>query len=347
MRRSPRRSNAARVLGQPRAAGFINAILRRCQREHAQLLRADRSRHRAAHRASALARRCAADGLGRASRGDSRCQQSASAVLDARESAPRQRLRLSSATCGAAASRWPHSMFDDEALLLDARHGCRASCRGSPTAMVSVQDAAAQLGSAICSRRGAGERMLDACAAPGGKTGHLLELQPELAELVAVDVSPERLTRVAREPAAARIVSATLVAGDAAEPADWWDGAAVRPHPARCAVLGDRRDPPPSGHQVAAPARGHRGARGAAVAAVAGVVAVACAGRPAGLCELLGAAGGDRGGRRGISGDSRRRATSRPRHSRTLDAIGRDTPAARACGSPRGQPAWTAFIMLA
>ena len=87
---------------------------------------------------------------------------------------------------------------------------------------MSVQDAAAQLGARLVAPR-AGERVLDACAAPGGKTGHLLELQPELAQLVAVDVSSERLTRIADNLRDLGL-SATLVAGDAGEPAAWWDG---------------------------------------------------------------------------------------------------------------------------
>jgi 16S rRNA (cytosine967-C5)-methyltransferase len=69
--------------------------------------------------------------------------------------------------------------------------------------------------------------VLDACAAPGGKTGHLLELQAELAQLVAVDVSPERLPRIADNLRRLGL-SATLVSGDAGEPAGWWDGRAFQ-----------------------------------------------------------------------------------------------------------------------
>ncbi|NPU90509.1 MAG: 16S rRNA (cytosine(967)-C(5))-methyltransferase RsmB [Gammaproteobacteria bacterium] len=60
---------------------------------------------------------------------------------------------------------------------------------------VSVQDEAAQL-SAFLLNPQPGERVLDACAAPGGKTGHLLELQPHLGELVALDADAKRLQRV-------------------------------------------------------------------------------------------------------------------------------------------------------
>lgn len=60
---------------------------------------------------------------------------------------------------------------------------------------VSVQDAAAQLACEFLAPV-AGERLLDACAAPGGKTCHLLERAPDIAELVAADISKARLARV-------------------------------------------------------------------------------------------------------------------------------------------------------
>ena len=60
---------------------------------------------------------------------------------------------------------------------------------------VSVQDEAAQL-SALLLDPQPGERILDACAAPGGKTGHMLERQPDLAEVVALDMDAQRLVRV-------------------------------------------------------------------------------------------------------------------------------------------------------
>ena len=87
---------------------------------------------------------------------------------------------------------------------------------------VSVQDAAAQLAAPWLLSAG-GERILDACAAPGGKTAHLLELSPPGSVLSAVDVDPDRL-EIARENLARLGLRASLVCGDAASPADWWDG---------------------------------------------------------------------------------------------------------------------------
>lgn len=87
---------------------------------------------------------------------------------------------------------------------------------------VSVQDTAAQLASGLLDVR-AGQRVLDVCAAPGGKTAHILEQQPQLQELVAVDIDASRMQRV-NENLQRLGLSATLVVGDAAHPQDWWDG---------------------------------------------------------------------------------------------------------------------------
>lgn len=211
---------AARPLGHARAAGFINAILRRCQREHTQLAaQVDRDvAIRTAHP------RWLVDAL------TNDWGEQAAAILDANNLRPpfwvRVNRRRSSgaqyrARLGASGIAVADSMFDVEALLLaDAMDV--ADLPGFAEGEVSIQDAAAQLGARLLEAR-AGDRVLDACAAPGGKTGHLLELQPELAELVAVDVSPERLTRIADNLRRLGL-SATLAAGDAGEPAAWWDG---------------------------------------------------------------------------------------------------------------------------
>jgi len=86
----------------------------------------------------------------------------------------------------------------------------------------SVQDEAAQLCADILAPR-AGDRALDACSAPGGKTCHLLEHQPALGELVALDVDAGRLARVADNLRRLEL-DATLKVADAADTAQWWDG---------------------------------------------------------------------------------------------------------------------------
>lgn len=87
---------------------------------------------------------------------------------------------------------------------------------------VSVQDIAAQLAAALLDPQ-PGERILDACAAPGGKTAHLLEYQPKLAELVAMDSDAQRMVRV-RDNLQRLQLSAHLVVADAAELQGEWDG---------------------------------------------------------------------------------------------------------------------------
>jgi len=83
----------------------------------------------------------------------------------------------------------------------------------------SVQDAAAQLAAPLLGVAD-GMRVLDACAAPGGKTTHLAELAT--LDLTAVDVDNDRLARVAENLARLRL-SAQLIAGDASQPGTWWD----------------------------------------------------------------------------------------------------------------------------
>ena len=65
--------------------------------------------------------------------------------------------------------------------------------------------------------------MLDACAAPGGKTAHILESQPDLAMVTAVDIEPRRLTRI-EENLSRLSLHASQIAGDVAAPSAWWDG---------------------------------------------------------------------------------------------------------------------------
>lgn len=87
---------------------------------------------------------------------------------------------------------------------------------------VSVQDAGAQR-AAHCLDLADGQRVLDACAAPGGKSAHILELAG--VELTAVDADAERAARIA--PALQRLgLDAEVIVGDSAQPDAWWDGRA-------------------------------------------------------------------------------------------------------------------------
>lgn len=215
---------AARILKQPRASGFINAILRRCQREQAQLLpQIDRDiAVRTAH-PRWLVEKLRKD-----------WGTLADEILDANNRRPpfwirvnrlrvtpaNYREQLQASQIGVAAS-----MFEDTALRLDRAMDV-SELPGFDAGLTSVQDAAAQLAGHLLDPQ-PGEHILDACAAPGGKTGHLLELAPRLAALTAIDVSPERLTRVTQNLQRLSVgsnVRTQVLAADAAEPAGWWDG---------------------------------------------------------------------------------------------------------------------------
>jgi len=92
---------------------------------------------------------------------------------------------------------------------------------GFADGLVSVQDAAAQLAAPLL-ELAPGQRVLDACAAPGGKSCHILECEPRV-QLLALDSDAQRLTRV-RDTLQRLHLVAELRQGDAGQPNAWWDG---------------------------------------------------------------------------------------------------------------------------
>jgi 16S rRNA (cytosine967-C5)-methyltransferase len=126
------------------------------------------------------------------------------------------------AALGLAAQLLPDEALGGQAVIL-AEPRPVAQVPGFAEGEVSVQDAAAQRAAPLLLGGGlpCGARVLDACAAPGGKTAHLLELA-EL-DLLALDADPLRLARVQENLNRLRL-AATLRAGDARQPASWWDG---------------------------------------------------------------------------------------------------------------------------
>ncbi|BCL76413.1 ribosomal RNA small subunit methyltransferase B [Jeongeupia sp. HS-3] len=109
--------------------------------------------------------------------------------------------------------------LDDTAILIHHPVGID-KLPGFFDGRVSVQDWGAQHAARLLDVHD-GMRVLDACAAPGGKTGHLLELAD--LQLTAIDVDGQRLSRV--DDNLKRLgLKATLKAGDAAVPKIWWDG---------------------------------------------------------------------------------------------------------------------------
>ena len=114
--------------------------------------------------------------------------------------------------------------------------------------LVSVQDAAAQLAAPLLDAQPR-MRVLDACAAPGGKTTHLLELA-DLA-LTAVDHDAGRLARVQQNLSRLGL-AATLKTADVNDVAAWWDGQPFERILADVPCSAVRRRAPPSRHQMVA-----------------------------------------------------------------------------------------------
>lgn len=110
-------------------------------------------------------------------------------------------------------------VIGDAALMLDQPHNVEL-LPGFREGLVSVQDLAAQYAAPLLNLE-AGQHVLDACSAPGGKTAHILERAAVV--LTSIDRDAQRLERV-RGTLERLQLSARLVHADAAEPALWWDG---------------------------------------------------------------------------------------------------------------------------
>lgn len=109
--------------------------------------------------------------------------------------------------------------LDDTAILLDKPVPVER-IPGFAAGRVSVQDWGAQRAAALLDARD-GMRVLDACAAPGGKTAHLLELAD--LDLTALELDAERARRIG-ENLDRLGLTATVKVADAGRPRDWWDG---------------------------------------------------------------------------------------------------------------------------
>lgn len=112
-------------------------------------------------------------------------------------------------------------VYSVDGIVLEAATDVR-NLPGFTDGWISVQDEAAQLAADLLDLA-PGQRVLDACCAPGGKTCHILEVEKGLAGVVAVDLEAKRLVRV-RENLARLGLSAELIAADGRDTATWWDG---------------------------------------------------------------------------------------------------------------------------
>ena len=210
----------AKTTDAVRAAGLINAVLRRYLRER-KAVDAEVARNPAARHASPawLADRLRADWPVRWTQllaaGDAQAPMWLR-VNKQRTTAEAYVEKLRQSGIGARTeARVPL------AVILDSP--CEVQdLPGFTEGAVSVQDLGAQC-VAFPLALAAGQRVLDACAAPGGKTALMAERELDMAQLVAVDIDPQRLARVSENLSRASL-SARLIHGDAGEPGAWWDG---------------------------------------------------------------------------------------------------------------------------
>src|SRR5580692_134806 len=212
--------DAVRLLGKVPAAGLANAVLRRFAAERRALferLEVDPV-VRTAHPAWLIERLRSA------------WPAQAQVILAADNEHPPMTLRVdvSRTTAAAYRARLAEAGIDSKEIQwvpsgvsLD-RPRAVSELPGFLEGLVSVQDAGAQLASGLL-RLAPGQRVLDACAAPGGKTGEILEATAGAIRLTAVDISVERvalvednLRRLGRE--------AELRVGDLTDPDSFWDG---------------------------------------------------------------------------------------------------------------------------
>ncbi len=206
---------AARVLRRPKFAGLVNAILRRFMREKLVEREPAGLEARWNHPSwmiETIQRDWPDDWEGILAANNDRAPMWLR--VNARRQSPDDYLaRLEAADIAVAEHRGVTIRLEEPRSV--------AELPGFEDGDVSVQDAAAQL-AAPWLLAGGGRRVLDACAAPGGKSAHLLETGDEI-ELVAVDSDPDRLETLRRN--LDRLGhTATVSVGDASIPKDWWDG---------------------------------------------------------------------------------------------------------------------------
>lgn len=210
--------SATKALKKPWAKALVNGVLRQWQRRSDELLKQLSPAQRLAHPTWLYEAITSA------------WPDQASDIMAANNQHPPMCLRV---------NRQHYSVQDYKAVLdeqtidaeqcLHTEHGLRLSkpvtvdqLPGFDKGWASVQDEAPQLAAGLLSLK-PGQRILDACCAPGGKTCHILETEPKLDAVVAVDIEPDRMTRV--EQNLSRLgLHAQLITGDAADPESWWDG---------------------------------------------------------------------------------------------------------------------------
>ncbi len=188
----------------PTAAGFANALLRRVAAEGRVVPLPDPAADPVAHLAAAtshpawlVARELAAHGFEEARRRLVADLAPAPLVLRARPPGQESRDRLVARLAGAGVVARPGAAAPDAVIVEPGNlpPGGVAALPGFAEGAFAVQDEASQL-VALLVDPAPGERILDACAAPGGKTGHLADLAGPGGRVVALDLGEERLARL-------------------------------------------------------------------------------------------------------------------------------------------------------
>jgi 16S rRNA (cytosine967-C5)-methyltransferase len=211
---------ACRELDKGWAAALVNAILRSWQRESGRLEAAIADDPQARHAHPRWLIECLQRDW----------PQDWEGILEAANLRPPfslrvNRLRLSRAAClerlqrqGIPARTLPHTT---DGIVLDSALPVSV-LPGFAEGALSVQDGAAQQAAVLLDLR-PGQRVLDACAAPGGKTAHILEVETRLESLTAVDIEPRRV-RLIEDNLSRLGLAAGVLTGDAGDPSAWWDG---------------------------------------------------------------------------------------------------------------------------
>lgn len=210
--------DATRLLGQPRLAGLVNAVLRRFLREREGLyVELDRNPVTQHAHPRWLIDRISTDWPQESAAifAANNCEAPLTLRVNRRRT-DRESLLASLHAAGIDAST--HAQLPDAIVLAESADVSRLP--GFADGHFSVQDGAAQRVADLLDLRD-GMRMLDACCAPGGKTAHALE-RADL-DMTALDSDADRLPRV-RENLNRLGLSANVVHGDAGRPETWWDG---------------------------------------------------------------------------------------------------------------------------
>ncbi|MDG1693720.1 MAG: 16S rRNA (cytosine(967)-C(5))-methyltransferase RsmB [Porticoccaceae bacterium] len=201
------------------AKGLVNAVLRNFQRQQEQIVEklSKNSEYKTAHPQWLV------------NRLEQAWPEQATAILAANNLQAPMCLRVNTSRC----SRDDYlqmladtdiganpTQYSDCGVLLDCPQEVTA-LPGFAEGLISVQDESAQLAAALLDVQ-PGHAVLDACCAPGGKTCHILESEPKLASLTAIDLEPKRLERV-KENLQRLELQAKLIAADVGAIDQWWD----------------------------------------------------------------------------------------------------------------------------